>query len=94
MKKLLTILILTATTILFFSIGYSLGEIQTNPPTKQSVIIEAVNGEPTVYREVNEWEDNTVKTTVTVPDNICNYCIKNFNPSQCLEACGEKVIYE
>jgi hypothetical protein len=58
----------------------ALGEIEINPPIKQSVIIEAVNGEPTVYRELNEWE---VRTTVTVPKSECLSCMDYMDVTDC-----------
>ena len=71
----------------------ALGEIEINPPTKQSVIIEAVNGEPTVYRELNEWEVRTTVTVPETPENACSTCLVNKTPGQCLEKCSDKVLY-
>ena len=89
MKKIITI----TAFLIFFSIGFALAETQTNPPINQSVIIEAVNGEPTVYRELNEWEVRTKATIEETPENACTTCLVNKTPGQCLEKCSDKVTY-
>lgn len=91
MKPILIIL-LTLLGIGLFGL-MALGEIQTNPPIKQSVIIEAVNGEPTVYRELNEWEVRTILTVPETEENKCTTCLVNKTPGQCLEKCSDKVLY-
>ena len=42
------------------------------------------------YTESHDFsaEYGTVKTSVTVEPNFCHYCLENYNPSQCLEACN------
>ena len=33
-----------------------------------------------------EWA-TTTKMTATVPDSPCRYCLRNFNPTKCLDVC-------
>jgi len=86
--------ILSVVALAFFVMGIreAVGQSEANPPDKQSVLITGTDGVPTSVTVMNEWAEDTVEMKATVPENICNYCIKNFNPSQCIEACGDILI--
>jgi hypothetical protein len=52
-----------------------------------------LNKETAEYTESHDFS-GSVRTTVTVTarvdENICNYCLANYNSNQCLDACGVK----
>ena len=80
---------ITILTAIVFQVKQAVGQEQTNPPDKQSVIINGSGGIPTSVTVTNEYD---VEMSASVEPNICNYCLRNFNPSQCLEACQDIVI--
>lgn len=80
------ILILITILIGLGAFGIALGQEEL----KGKLFIDLAE-ETAVYSEAHEFG---VKTSVTVEPNICHYCLENFNPSQCLEACSDIIIYD
>jgi len=79
--KLTIILLFGALTAFLFNIKNSLGQEQLF-----GKLFVDFKEETAVYTESQSFG---VQTTVTVPENKCNQCLRDNNPSACLVKCDQ-----